>query len=639
MNRDLIPEADEPAARAAILQIVQKFGSNAMPELVRAVGSADLLRLLLAELWPELFQSPEPEIETLPTSGRIARTFRLDVQVVQATGANVLLDLGGIKASGEVTVTADASVWADGTGLCMVSGRLTSLSGCPGDNIPQEKIEAIRFDAFETVLMDGTVAIEQTIEKAGLKVVAYLTPDLAKHTATVEARLTAIPNGIASLVASEAGVSGTGTLIDERVSDEHLTPVVSEAVTPVVATGRPVMVGSLTYAWPAAVQAGTLADELAAVQRSASEAGAYAGLTLEVQGLGARPGSDSKDWKQEYALLCGWMPEVIHAALNRGLRVNLYLFNTNTPGKGWKDSWNAKDVAGNRKAVLDCVGPLLAALPDDPRLLICPHNETDGSTHPSIMADLVAACRGKVSRDRLISTAEPASWAKWVDVHPQKLAAPKPCGPNVIITSDSGIIGELMEGGTWATTPKPIPSACAKFATAHAAAGILAFYTVGSVPTAARYRAEWAEVLKSSKGGAGGGGTGIPADAVAFASATMLGPHHFDPSKLRVTRRMKSASNRGGSVAIEFEPLNWPTQSGKKTVDGGVCIGWMDGTTLVGGFFDWHGKNQTVKDQKNIPGGYLSGKQPPNGAPIWYWLVNIALSERTNMVSGGTWKA
>lgn len=129
-------------------------------------------------------------------------------------------------------------------------------------------------------------------------------------------------------------------------------------------------------------------------------------------------------------------------------------------------------------------------------------------------------------------------------------------------------------------------------------------------------------------------------DAVTPSPWRTLGKHKVDPLKTPITRQLYSADNRGGEVAIKFEPLGWTTETGGngKTIDGGVCIAWQDGDTWTGGLFDHHGKGQTVKTQANIPGGYLDGKQPPKGAPVFYFLINRERNQRTNLAPGGVWK-
>lgn len=129
------------------------------------------------------------------------------------------------------------------------------------------------------------------------------------------------------------------------------------------------------------------------------------------------------------------------------------------------------------------------------------------------------------------------------------------------------------------------------------------------------------------------------ADAINLDAWQSLGKHSLDPRKIAITRALYSAENSGDTVAIKYEPLGWSTETGGngKTIDGAVCIAWRDGATWTGGHFDWHGVGQTTKTQANIPGGYLDGKQPPRGAPVYYFLVNRERKERTNIVPGGNW--
>ncbi len=115
------------------------------------------------------------------------------------------------------------------------------------------------------------------------------------------------------------------------------------------------------------------------------------------------------------------------------------------------------------------------------------------------------------------------------------------------------------------------------------------------------------------------------------------GQHKVEPQKMRVTRQLYSAKNLGDTVRLSFEPLGWPTHSGKKVTDGGVVIFWEEGSGYAGGFFDAHGVGQTQKTQENIFGGYLEGHQPPKGAPVWYCIVNWPFTERTTIQPGGVW--
>lgn len=130
-----------------------------------------------------------------------------------------------------------------------------------------------------------------------------------------------------------------------------------------------------------------------------------------------------------------------------------------------------------------------------------------------------------------------------------------------------------------------------------------------------------------------------PRDAIAISAWQSLGPHKLDPRKMTISRELKSARNQGDTVRLSFDPLGWKSKSGGngKSVDGAVVIVWQDGDGYTGGHFDWHGVGQTVKTQGNIPAGYLDHKEPPRGAPVWYFLCDLSYRERTNIMPGGTW--
>ena len=130
-----------------------------------------------------------------------------------------------------------------------------------------------------------------------------------------------------------------------------------------------------------------------------------------------------------------------------------------------------------------------------------------------------------------------------------------------------------------------------------------------------------------------------PADDVNVEPFQVLSVRNrIDPSKAEVTATLSSARMYGRNVHLQFSGVDFPAQGDGKKVDGGVVIGWKGSSGWRGGFFDHHGKGQTVKTMSNIPGGYLSGEQPPPGAPVWFCLVNYAGTKRTNWKAGGNWK-
>jgi len=131
-------------------------------------------------------------------------------------------------------------------------------------------------------------------------------------------------------------------------------------------------------------------------------------------------------------------------------------------------------------------------------------------------------------------------------------------------------------------------------------------------------------------------------DAIDISRCVTLSKHaKVKPQNARITSIMHSARIEGGNVRFSFDkPLNWSKETGSngKTIDGRCYIFWYEGSTLYGGHFDWHGLDQNVKTLNNIPGGYLDGKQPPKGSPVWFCLVNREGDKRTSVCrSSNNW--
>jgi hypothetical protein len=126
-------------------------------------------------------------------------------------------------------------------------------------------------------------------------------------------------------------------------------------------------------------------------------------------------------------------------------------------------------------------------------------------------------------------------------------------------------------------------------------------------------------------------------DQLDISGAVLLGPHKGKPIKrAAVTRVLTKADKTGDTVHMSFHSLNWPSTGSGKRIDGGCYIFWYNGSQLYGGLFDWHGVGQTVKTLGNIPGGYLDGQQPPNGATIWFCILNLDSTERTTVTQSKT---
>lgn len=116
-----------------------------------------------------------------------------------------------------------------------------------------------------------------------------------------------------------------------------------------------------------------------------------------------------------------------------------------------------------------------------------------------------------------------------------------------------------------------------------------------------------------------------------LAGARLVGKKNRFSLSIPTTRKMLSAKIEGDHSRTSFVTLNWPQKGGKKTTDGGCVIAWLENGVLYYGIFDWHGVGQTYKTMDNIMGGYMDGRHPPPGAPVWFAIVNYAYTERTTL--------
>lgn len=127
-------------------------------------------------------------------------------------------------------------------------------------------------------------------------------------------------------------------------------------------------------------------------------------------------------------------------------------------------------------------------------------------------------------------------------------------------------------------------------------------------------------------------------DELDISNAASLGPHSGRPAQAaRITRLLYQADKQGDSVSLTYDKLGWPTRKDGKTLDGGVYLYWVEGGRAVGGLFDWHAVGQNAKTLQNVYDGYL-GRRPGRGATVWFTIVSIDGSQRTNVKrSSTTW--
>ena len=130
------------------------------------------------------------------------------------------------------------------------------------------------------------------------------------------------------------------------------------------------------------------------------------------------------------------------------------------------------------------------------------------------------------------------------------------------------------------------------------------------------------------------------ADAVDIRGATLLGPHarRGDPASASISCKLTAAKMEGGKLWLSYATVpSWPTDS-----DGTTCqnyLYWRGGDGKArGGWFERSGNGRRDRLLQNIHAGYLSGEQPPNGAPCWTCVVRRDFTERSNVVACGNWQ-
>jgi hypothetical protein len=266
----------------------------------------------------------------------------------------------------------------------------------------------------------------------------------------------------------------------------------------------------MTYSWFHTRASGILAEELAQVCEWAAAAGLArkrVGITLEAQGASARPGSNVPDWKKDYAIHCLALPEVLRAIADLGLWIWLSPWNSNTPGKGYLQSWAREQASANQAFVLDCNRQLLASLREIPgivgRLLVTPCNEDDAATPPALRSALADLWRRELPASSLMSWGRRESWAAWLDVHPQQAADDRPADSSTVITTDSGIISQLYDGVDLWTADRPnarLIDLVARFA--RKGAVIACYHCAPNAGALSAYPREWTRVLQTFKAAA-----------------------------------------------------------------------------------------------------------------------------------------
>jgi hypothetical protein len=124
-------------------------------------------------------------------------------------------------------------------------------------------------------------------------------------------------------------------------------------------------------------------------------------------------------------------------------------------------------------------------------------------------------------------------------------------------------------------------------------------------------------------------------DALDISKARTISKYVKNVPAMPITVRLFNVNTSANRVTFDYTTTGWKSDG---TIDGRIAIIWQDGLDLIVGEFDGKRPNQRMKGLENIHGGYIQGKQPAKGAPVWYVIYDKTGTQRSNVASGGVWK-
>jgi membrane-associated protease RseP (regulator of RpoE activity) len=126
-----------------------------------------------------------------------------------------------------------------------------------------------------------------------------------------------------------------------------------------------------------------------------------------------------------------------------------------------------------------------------------------------------------------------------------------------------------------------------------------------------------------------------PFDALDISKARTISKYVRNVPAMPITVRLFNVNTSADRVTFDYTTTGWKSDG---TIDGRIAIIWQDGAELIVGEFDGKRPNQRMKGLENIHGGYIQGKQPAKGAPVWYVIYDKTGTQRSNVAAGGVWK-
>lgn len=125
-----------------------------------------------------------------------------------------------------------------------------------------------------------------------------------------------------------------------------------------------------------------------------------------------------------------------------------------------------------------------------------------------------------------------------------------------------------------------------------------------------------------------------PADAIDISTARTISKYVRNIPAMPVAGELRNVKLSADRVTFETSSEKWIAGEWGRIA---IIFRDVDGA-LIAGEFDARKPGQRMKGLENIHGGYIQGKQPEKGAPVFFVVYDMKGTQRSNVAAGGLWK-
>lgn len=382
----------------------------------------------------------------------------------------------------------------------------------------------------------------------------------------------------------------------------------------------------LTYSWPQLTAGGKVEPMLDGVGALCDELGIRRGevaFTVETHSDGGRPGA-GVNWKEHWSTRVAQVPALADAIASRGFGTVWYVWNDNTPGKGYSKTWNSRDMGGNWAAIEP---PLRAA---------CGRMNWSRAwasfCNEGYDTGLDVKLRG-LARDlgvpsgQLMYSDEPSQGARWKDNHIKDVHGLSGFGQTDVVTSDNGGSIRQLYGAAnlWNSSGRPDVAAhvaCLDSLTKNG--GRMFFYSLATNDLWAPFVPEWRAILTRYAKLRG---------ATPQAHPGPVAVDDLDVSQVEMSRGEREclswpiethitgidAKAGDGAVTYHFTPRpNW-SRVGSGGVDANPVIIYQKGGKWWGETHEWTTTYTAARDKRDCP----QLKDRKHGETVYFMIAAI----------------